>query len=166
MPGFGVGYSTITGYSNIVGAEQRAMRGAGMQYPMQPGGPQVVNSPGHLFRAFPLGFFKAAIAKSGDDTVSEKPQLTFRGERLILPASVDAAANPFRITSLQVGQRNQFVSATSLFAESFFRQSVGVALELDTATIGQDITMGVRNTDAGATHDFRAVIIGTCDLPG
>ena len=143
------------------------MRGAGMSYPMQPGGPRVETSPGHLFRAFPLGFFKAAIAKSGNDQVSEKPQLTFRGERLILPEHVElGAANPFRITSLQVGQRNQFVSATSLFAESFFRQAVGVALELDTATIGQDITIGMQNTSGAATHDFRAVLIGTCDLPG
>ena len=178
MPGYRSGYSSIVGYSNIVGADggalaaqaaqRRAMRGAGVQYPIggYGSGPQVTQRSSNIMRAFPLGFFASQVAASTQALVSEKPQVTFRGERLVLPNQVDGADNPFTLSQIQVGQRNQFVSATALMAEAFFDDAVGVALELDTATVGQDITLTVNNTDAGAPHDFNAVFIGTCNLPG
>lgn len=179
MPGYRSGYSSIVGYNSIVGAadggalaaqaaQRRAMRGAGVQYPVggYGAGPQVTTRNSDIMRAFPLGFFSAAVAKATQALVSEKPQVTFRGERLVLPNQVDSADNPFVLNQIQVGQRNQFVSATSLMAEVFFDDAVGVALELDTATVGQDITLTVTNTDPANPHDFNAVFIGTCNLPG
>jgi len=181
MPGYRrMGYSRIVGYDRIMGAaaggndayaqeaNRRALRGAGVG-PHYGGSPQVMHDTEGPLRAFPMGFFSAAVGKSAQTTVTEKPQVIFRGSRLVLPDELTPAApigNPFRLNDLKVGQRSQFVSATRIPAIVFSFQGVGVALSLDTCSTGQDITLVVTNTDAAATHDFEAALIGDCQLPG
>jgi hypothetical protein len=167
------------GYSQIMGADanaayaqeaqRRALRGAGVAMPLMPqGGPQVINNTGGPLRDFPLGFLQTAVAKSGSVTVSEKPQVIFRGSRLVLPTTIEASPipNPFRLQDLKVGQRSQFVSATRVPAVVFSEQGVGVALSLDTCSTGQDVSLQVLNTDSASTHDFEGALIGTVQLPG
>jgi hypothetical protein len=190
--GFGqyprVGYSNIIGYDNIIGAspqnwmppnqnsayaqeaQRRALRGAGVALALngQGSGPQVVQDSGGPLRDFPLGFFQAAVGKSTQATIKESPQVIFRGARLVMASTIEATPvpNPFRLVDLKVGQRSQFVSATRVPAVVFSEQGVGVALSLDTCSTGQDVSVVVINTDAAATHDFEAALIGTCQLPG
>lgn len=173
------------GYSQIMGAPQnylppsnqgsygqeaqrRAFRGSGVMMPLDDGGPQVINQTGGPLRDFPLGFFSAAVGKSTSVAVKEKPQVIFRGSRLVLPSTIEQVPvpNAFRLQDLKVGQRSQFVSATRVPAVVFSEQGVGVALSLDTCSTGQDVTLQVLNTDAAATHDFEAALIGTVQLPG
>lgn len=172
------GYSTIMGYSNIMGADggqataqaqyRMHMRGAGVQLPLQGGGPSVGSTPPDTIREFPLGFFQAAVGKSSQVTVSEKPQVIFRGSRLVMASQIESTPipNPFRLNDLKVGQRSQFVSATQVPAVVFSEQGVGVALSLDTCSTGQDISIVTTNSDAAATHNFEAALIGTAALPG
>ncbi len=162
----------VGGYPQIVGslADQqeslrRAARSSGMplpqgSYPM--GSPQVQEQAATTYREFPMGFFFAAVAKSGAQDVATRPQVIFRPSRLVIPAAVGAN---FSITDLRIGQRSQFVSATQLPSAIFSEVAVGVALTLDTAAVGNDITLSVVNTDAAATHDFSAALIGTCSQP-
>jgi hypothetical protein len=173
------GYSRIVGYDRIVGAaadnaayaaeaSRRALRGAGVG-PGYGDMPQVVRDTNGPLRAFPMGFFSAAVGKSAQATVTEKPQVIFRGSRLVLPDELTPGTpigNPFRLNDLKVGQRSQFVSATRIPSVIFAFQGVGVALSLDTCSTGQDITLVVTNTDSLATHDFEAALIGDCQLPG
>lgn len=166
-------YNHITGDAagqGSAGAQEqlrRAARSVGMNlpqsaYPM--GAPHAVDSSGpEPWREFPMGMFFSAVAKSGVQDVDERPQVVFRPSRLVIPAAVGAN---FSLNDLRIGQRSQFVSATKLPSAIFSETAVGVALTLDTATVGQDIIATVQNTDASATHDFSAALIGTVILPG
>jgi hypothetical protein len=143
----------------------RAARGAGFAIPQ--GGPQAVNDPGSRMRFLPMGFFSASVAKSGQANVSDKPQCTFRPERLVLPTQIEASPvnNPFVVNDIKVGNRSQFVNATGIPANTFFGDTVGVTLACDTASNGMDIILVVTNTDSSATHDFRAALLGQAALP-
>jgi len=167
------GYTQIAGYQQIAGADayattnlRRTLRGAGAALPMGADGPVAVNDPGGRMRFLPMGFFFAAVGKSTQQAVSDRPQSTFRPERLVLPATVDAAANPFIVNDIKVGNRSQFVNSTGIPAATFFGDSVGITLACDTASNGMDIILLVTNTDAAATHDFRAALLGQAALPG
>src|SRR5260221_6331547 len=90
----------VGGYPQIVGslADQqeslrRAARSSGMplpqgSYPM--GSPQVQEQAATTYREFPMGFFFAAVAKSGAQDVATRPQVIFRPSRLVIPAAVGA----------------------------------------------------------------------------
>jgi hypothetical protein len=131
--------------------------------PSGQGLPDVESYQGNQWRQFPLGIFFAGVAKATLQAITTKPQVTFRGVRLVIPAAVGAN---FTLNDIKVGQRSQFVSATQLPSAMFAETAVGVAMVLDTCTVGQDITVTVTNTDAANPHDFSAAIIGDVDLPG
>lgn len=108
-------------------------------------------------RLFPLGFVQLAVASLATATITSRPQILFRPQRIVVPASV---GTNFVITDIRIGKDSQLVQATELPAEIFSPTAVGVMLTLDTAQQGCDVSLTVRNTDAGAPHDFRATMFG------
>ena len=109
-------------------------------------------------REFPLGFESAAAIPDGSTaTITSRPQIPFRGERLIVPSDI---AGGFSILDLRVGKNSQFTSSGAVPARTFQENAVGIRLMLDTAQISQDVTLSVMNI-GGAPQTFRAALIGS-----
>ncbi len=131
------------------------------------GQPQVQERQLRDTRALALGFYQPGIAISGTFNVTSRPQVLFRGERLVIPDSpaypgqLNATqADSFLINDIKIGNKSQLVEATSLPARAFAENAVGVRLSLDTASIAQDVVVSVTNVDVAAAT-FRAVLFGT-----
>jgi hypothetical protein len=109
-------------------------------------------------RLFPLPFTLLAIPASATATVTSRPQVLFRPQRLVVASS--AVQTNFVINDIRVGKDSQFVQAGSLEAAVFAPNAVGVMLTFDTCQQGCDVSLVVQNTDAAAAHDFRATFFG------
>jgi len=90
------------------------------------------------------------------DIVS-RPQICFRGERLVIPSTI---AQHFSIIDIKVGNRSQLANSTALPAMTFCENAIGVRLALDTAVVAQDIALVVEN-DSRDEQTFTAALIGT-----
>lgn len=108
-------------------------------------------------RVFPLGFESAASILAGASaTITSRPQVIFKGQRLVVPSDV---AGSFVLDDVKVGKDSQFVAEGSIPARVLQENAVDVAFELDTAQISQDISISVTNI-GGAPAVFRAALIG------
>ena len=123
------------------------------------GAPRVVERPLRDMREFPLGFFQSGIGLGvGVVEVISRPQIVFRGERLVIP-SITVAPN-FSLVDIKIGNRSQLVNSTALPAQAFTETAIGIRLSLDTATVAQDIALSVQNI-SGSPQTFQAALIGT-----
>ena len=124
------------------------------------GAPAVVERPLRDMREFPLGFFQSGISTiMGAIDVISRPQIVFRGERLVVPSSIAA---DFALIDIKVGNRSQLANSTALPAQVFQENAVGVRLALDTAVVAQDIALIVENVSiSGSAETFIAALIGT-----
>ena len=166
LPMYAAGRQEIVGYSSGYSAGYAAGAAAVQGVPdATPAGNAIAygsaigvsDRPPQKARLYPIGFVQLAVAASGTVTVTSRPQILFRPQRFVVPASL--AAN-FVITDLRVGKDSQFAQATELPAEIFSQLAVGVMMTLDTAQISNDLAVTTRNTDAANPHDFRAVMLG------
>lgn len=108
-------------------------------------------------RRFPLGFVSNGTIAAGDSaTITSRPQVLFKGQRLVVPSDV---AGDFTVDDVKVGKDSQFVAEGAIPARVLQENAVDTAFELDTAQISQDISISVTNI-AGAPRVFRAALIG------
>ncbi len=108
-------------------------------------------------REFPIGFDSVStIAAGATATLTQRPQIIFRPERIVVPASVAAF---FQISDVKVGKNSQLVSSGAIPAATFSETAFGVRLKLDTVQISQDLILIVINIDVAARR-FLASIIG------
>lgn len=108
-------------------------------------------------REFPIGFDSVAtIAAGASATLTQRPQIVFRPERIVVPAAVAAF---FQITDVKVGKNSQFVSSGAVPAATFAETAFGVRLKMDTCQISQDLIIDVTNIDVAARR-FLASMIG------
>jgi len=107
-------------------------------------------------RRYPLGFVQLAVPAGATVTIIAQPQLTFRPERFVVPRLV---APNFLINQIVIGKNPQLVSVGQIPADAFTEDSVDTSLGLDTANVGQLISLQVVNATIAAA-DFRAVMIG------
>ncbi len=108
-------------------------------------------------REFPIGFDSVTtIAAGAAATLTQRPQIIFRPERIVVPAAFAAF---FQITDVRVGKNSQLVSAGALPAATFSENAFGVRLKMDTVQISQDFILVVLNFDVAA-HRFMASVIG------
>ena len=89
--------------------------------------------------------------------VTSRSQIVFRGKRLIVASR---CARHFGIVDIKVGNRGQLLSSEAMPASAFMGSSRSVKLHLDTATVGQDVTIIVVNLSRRA-RTFEAVVIGS-----
>ena len=103
--------------------------------------------------------FPRQLLLSGTDTtdVVSRPQIVFRGERLVIPAGL---ARFFNIVDIKIGNRSQLANSTAIPAVTFCETAIGVRLALDAATVAMDIALVVENTSR-KMRAFRAALIGT-----
>lgn len=108
-------------------------------------------------REFPVGFDSVAtIAAGATATLTQRPQIIFRPERIVVPAAVAAF---FQIQDVKVGKNSQLVSAGAIPAATFSETAFGVRLKMDTVQISQDLILIVVNIDVAARR-FLASMIG------
>jgi hypothetical protein len=106
-------------------------------------------------RHYVLGFDSVAnVAAGAALAIVQQPQVIFRPERVVVPASI---APNFLILDLRVGKNSQFASANAVPAEMFSQTAFGVDLKCDTAQVSQVITMNVQNISAAAVRFIAAI---------
>lgn len=148
-----------TGATNAAGASKLQKIASKLKLARQidPRAVSVVDRPATRRREYPIGFFQADVLAGAAATVIANPQISFRGERLVVPSDISLF---FEIEDIVVGKNSQLVSAAALPASTFSEVGVGVRLNLDTANVGNQIALRVRNI-GGDTVSFRATLIGT-----
>jgi len=112
-----------------------------------------------LTQGKPLDFKELAwklASRSGEAEVVSRPQIMFRGERLVLSERV---AKYFSVVDIKVGNRSQLANSTDLPGSAFLAGARSMRLALDTATVAMNIAVVVRNISRRA-RTFRAVMIG------
>lgn len=103
-----------------------------------------------------LGFSSTGTVAAGATVdIIQRPQLTFRPERIVIPAAVGAN---FNVSDIRIGKDSQFLSAGAIPAAVFAEGAFGVRLKMDTCQIAQDIDLRVINISAGALNFFAAMI--------
>ncbi len=103
-----------------------------------------------------LGFSSTGTVAAGATVdIIQRPQLTFRPERVIIPAAIGAN---FNVADIRIGKDSQFLSAGVIPAAVFAEGAFGVRLKMDTAQIAMDIDLRVTNISAGALNFFAAMI--------
>ena len=109
-------------------------------------------------REWNLGFDSESPVLAGQTRqVINRPQVVFRGERLMVPSDF---AGQFLISDIVVGTKSQFAATGSVPARAFQENAVGGRLSLDTAQISQNIVLSVVNI--GSTDQrFIATLVGT-----
>lgn len=107
-------------------------------------------------REFIIGFGVTSVAASGSSTITQRPQVLFRPERVVIPSNI---ALDFMVTDIKVGKNSQFTANGEVPAVVFSETSFGVRLKMDTCQISMDITLSIRNLSANA-RNFTAAIIG------
>ncbi|MFI5302124.1 MAG: hypothetical protein ACHREM_28875 [Polyangiales bacterium] len=118
----------------------------------------VVETEPDMERVFPIGFVQLAVAGGLTVSIQSKPQVLFRGERLMLEAT-DTAPN-FELMDVKVGKDSQLAAVEfTLFGSGFVNTAIDSRMQLDTAEPGIIITLQVHNFAVGA-HDFRGMLFG------
>jgi hypothetical protein len=107
-------------------------------------------------REYILGFDSTAVPGSTSANITKRPQVIFRPERVIVPASVGV---DFQVVDIKVGKNSQFSASGEVPAVVFAETAFGVRLKMDTCQVSMDVTISIRNTNA-AQRNFTAAIIG------
>lgn len=152
----------LVGRASLVGAGTDSPDGFTRGVPVAYGGDGmhvVHRDPGEA-RELPIGLIALAVAISGTATVQTKPQVLFRGERLMLEAVVTALN--FDLQDVKIGKDSQLAATDfNIFGGAFSPTAVGSRMQLDTAEPGIIITMIAVNTDGAAAHPFKAALFGS-----
>lgn len=118
--------------------------------------PLVSNPPPTQGRDLVIGFQSLAVGAGATLDVTQRPQVVFRPERIVIASSIAA---DFTVADIKIGNKSQLVSSGPIPAEAFAQTAFGVEMMMDTCDISQDFILEVTNTSAGAL-DFRAAVFG------
>jgi hypothetical protein len=102
-------------------------------------------------------FPATAVAAAATTTLQMQPQELFRTERAFIGSHL---AQDYNITQLQVGQKNQLLVAGEINGAVFSEVAVRSFLNLDTANVGNTISLALRNDGALSTTP-RPDLLGT-----
>ncbi len=124
-----------------------AMRGAGA----------VVNRGLSRRRRYPLGFQPTNVAIAATLQIPASPQNLFRPERLVIPSDI---AFDLGVVDIKVGNASQLVQSVEVPAAVFSEVAEDTNITFDTAEVGNQISVQIRNKSAAAV-EFTAGLIGT-----
>ena len=111
---------------------------------------------GESSKEYALGFGSTLVHGNSSANINVQPQVVFRPERLVIPASI---AEDFLITDIKVGKNSQLVSTGALPAAAFTSRSESSRMKMDTAQISMFVTVSVTNTSKEDKF-FQCVIFG------
>lgn len=146
------------GTSEIIGAAApaAAKKAALKQLAMRSAG-AVVKRGLDRRRRFPLGVVPTQITSGDTETIPTTPQNLFRPERLVIPSDI---AFDIGVTDVKVGNQSQFVETSEVPASLFSEVAINTGVTFDTAEIGNQISVQVRNKSL-ADVEFTAGFVGT-----
>jgi hypothetical protein len=111
----------------------------------------------HGMREYPLGFYAEKLEPGATvHAVVSRPQIPFRGERLVVPSSI---GHHFEIAGIRVGDRER-LNRRPYSASHHSESSPRLPLLLPTAPRNTDIVLKVINT-SNEPQRFLAALIGT-----
>ncbi len=150
------------GSSEIIGAARRggsaaAKKAAVLKALAMRNGGAVVNRGLDKKRRYPLGFVPTTITAGTAALVPSAPQNLFRPERLVIPSDI---AFDFGVRDVKVGNQSQLVQSVEVPAAVFTEVSIDTNVTFDTAEVGNQISVDVRNK-SGVDIEFTAALIGT-----
>lgn len=108
-------------------------------------------------RRYPLGFVPTAIAAATTVQVPSAPQNLYRPERLVIPSDIAFDAG---VADIKVGNQSQLVQSVEVPAALFSEVAINTGVTFDTAEIGNQVSVNVRNKSAAA-FEFTAGLVGT-----
>lgn len=155
----GAGDELVGAGNMLIGAAKRGNPKAKAvlhQLAMRHGG-AVVNNGVNKRRRYPIGFVPTDIAGTTAALIPAAPQNLFRPERLVIPSDI---AFDFGVRDVKVGNQSQFVQSVEVPGALFTEVSIDTNVAFDTAEVGNQISVDVRNKTAG-TINFSAGSIGT-----
>lgn len=120
-------------------------------------GGAVVNQGVNKKRRYPIGFVPTTIAATTAALIPAAPQNLFRPERLVIPSDI---AFDFGVRDVKIGNTSQLVQSVEIPGALFTEVSIDTNVTFDTAEVGNQISVDVRNKTAGGI-DFSAGAIGT-----
>ena len=148
------------GSSEIIGAVKRgkaAKKRAVLKRLAQRKAGAVVKRELDKRRRYPLGFAVTTIAGGAAAIVPANPQNLFRAERLIIPSDI---AFDLGVRDIKVGVQSQFAQNQEVPAAMFSEVAIDTGMGFDTAEIGNQVSIDVRNKTANPV-DFTAALLGT-----
>lgn len=109
-------------------------------------------------RRYPLGFVPTEVDSGDAATIPAAPQNLFRPERLVIPSDI---AFDFGVQDIKVGNQSQFAQSVEVPAAVFSEVSIDTNVTFDTAEVGNQISILVRNKGTEDDLEFTAAAIGT-----
>lgn len=147
-----------SGTTEIIGAAERRGAAKAVAAIRARQGAAVIQRPPSKKRRMPLGFTPTTITASSTGTIPGAPQNIYRTERLMIPSDI---AFDLGIADLKVGNSSQFVQTTEVPAVLFSEVAINTGVEFDTAEVGNQISISVRNKDTVNDVVFTAAAVGT-----
>lgn len=109
-------------------------------------------------RRYPLGFVPTEVDSGDAATIPAAPQNLFRPERLVIPSDI---CFDFGVQDIKVGNQSQFAQSVEVPAAVFSEVSIDTNVTFDTAEVGNQISILVRNKGTTDNLEFTAAAIGT-----
>lgn len=142
--------------SNPSHPQHKQARSVLHQLAMRHGGAVVQNGVSKR-RRYPIGFVPTDISSLTAALIPAAPQNLFRPERLVIPSDI---AFDFGVRDIKVGNQSQFVQSVEVPGALFTEVSIDTNVAFDTAEVGNQISVDVRNKTGGLIN-FSAGSIGT-----
>jgi len=153
-----------TGTTEIIGALRNAHRKGGkgaakrlMNSLVSRNAGAVVDRGLHRRRRYPLGFLVTSVPGGAIASIPSAPQNLFRAERVVIPSDI---AFDFGVQDIKVGNQSQLVQSVEVPAAVFSEVAIDTNIGFDTAEVGNQLSLSVRNKTADAIV-FSAAAIGT-----
>lgn len=108
-------------------------------------------------RRYPLGVVPTTVSAGDTEVIPTTPQNLFRPERLVVPSDI---AFDVGIADVKVGNQSQFVETSEVPGTLFSEVAINTGVTFDTAEIGNQISISVRNKSLGDV-EFTAGFVGT-----
>lgn len=153
----GAGVSEIIGDSGGSAAGNPA-RAAVIQSIMKKGAGAVIKNQLNRRRRYPLGFIPTDVPPAVQLNIPAAPQNLFRSERLIIPSDI---AFDFGVRDVKVGNQSQLAQSVEVPGAMFSEVAIDTQVTFDTAEVGNQISIDVRNKTAADTIEFTGGLMGT-----
>jgi hypothetical protein len=155
-----------TGSSEIIGADpyvigaavQKAAAKRAVQAAVARRGAAVVDRGVSKRRKMPIGFAPTDITASSSATIPGAPQNLFRIERLIIGSDI---CYDVGVSDMKVGNQSQFAQSNEVPGVIFSEAAINTGVEFDTAEVGNQVSLLLRNKDTVNTLTFCGAAIGT-----
>lgn len=153
----GDGSSEIIGAAAAASANKAAKAAAAIRAIQQKSQGAVVSRGLDRRRRYPLGFVPTAVAAATSVQVPSAPQNLYRPERLVIPSDIAFDAG---VADIKVGNQSQLVQSVEVPAALFSEVAINTGVTFDTAEIGNQVSVTIRNKSAAA-FEFTAGLVGT-----